>query len=233
MGAYKSAHAPRRTWPRWIVAVGIAFATGALVYAGVVGPPPESASSVAAAGDGVRVVNGVPVGFPATARGAGDAAARFEAVLSGAGSLPRQEAIELLRRLYPEVTDDDVVQLLPTLPRDRTTGVWQNTTVRVWAERARDPTVLGVGSTVRVQTLVLSLFGPTTDGVSGVGEGGLAGMWTVHDVTMRWTDAGWRLAGAQTPIPVPPPDVAGTVRDGSPRDGQVFARVLGPDSWGP
>ncbi|MEV0132629.1 hypothetical protein AB0H83_29735 [Dactylosporangium sp. NPDC050688] len=235
MTGFKPARPARTGWPRRLLTVVAALAVGAVLHAWLRPPAPAPAPDlVAASGDGIRVVDGVPVGFPATPRGAGDAAARFEVVLSAAGSLPRQDGTALIRRLYPDVTDADVVQLLPTLPREQAGGIWQSTTVRVWAERADDTAAtVPVGGTVRVQTLMVSLFGPGTDGMTGVGDGGPAGMWMVHDLTMRWTDNGWRLADVQSPVPVPPPDVAGTVRDGTPRDGQLLARVLGPDSWGP
>ncbi|MGI5243214.1 hypothetical protein [Dactylosporangium sp. CA-139066] len=236
MTGFKPARAQRPAWPRTLLAVVAALAAGAVLHAWL-RPSPATVTSpppAAVPGDGIRVVDGVPVGFPATPRGAGDAAARFETALSTAGGLTRQDATALIRRLYPDATDDELVQLLPTLPREQAAGIWQSTTVRVWAERADDTAAaVPIGGTVRVQTLMVSLFGPGTDGMTGVGDGGPAGMWTVHDLTMRWTDGGWRLAGLQSPVPVPPPDVAGTVRDGTPRDGQLLARVLGPDSWAP
>ncbi|MGI5185516.1 hypothetical protein ACQEVZ_55665 [Dactylosporangium sp. CA-152071] len=228
----------RSAWPRTLATVVTALVAGAFLHAWLsptaTTQAPAGTPSAAIPADGIRVADGVPVGFPATPRGAGDAAARFETALSAAGALPRQDATALIRKLYPGVTDDDLGQLLPAMPRDQTGGIRQSTTVRVWAERADDTAAaVPVDGTVRVQTLMVALFGPGTDGQTGVGDGGPAGMWMVHDLTMRWTDGGWRLAGLQSPVPVPPPDVAGTVRDGTPRDGQLLARVLGPDSWAP
>ncbi|MET7391888.1 hypothetical protein ABZS66_00105 [Dactylosporangium sp. NPDC005572] len=234
MGGYKPAHVRRAVWPRWLLTVVVSLAAGAVLYGWL--RPAEAAqpAPVPPPPGGVWVVDGVPVGFPATPRGAGDAAARFETVLADAGTLPQPDAAALVRRLFPDVTDVDLGQLLPAAPRAQAGGIWQSTTVRVWAEHADDPAVtVPVGGTVRVQTLVLSLFGARTDGVSSVGDGGLAGVWTVHELTMRWTAGGWRLAAVGAPVPVPPPDVAGTVRDGSPRDGQPLARLLGADSWAP
>jgi len=64
-------------------------------------------------------------------------------------------------------------------------------------------------------------------------DAGLAGGWELHDLVVELTGGGWALWQVDSPVPAPGPDVRGAVRDGSPRDPQVLARVFGPDSWIP
>jgi hypothetical protein len=84
-----------------------------------------------------------------------------------------------------------------------------------------------------VQTYGVALLGRRTDGASAGDDAGLAGGWSVHDLVMQRTGQGWALARMDTPVPVPGPDVRGSVRDDTPRNTQALARVLGPDSWVP
>ncbi|MFC4045446.1 hypothetical protein ACFO1B_44120 [Dactylosporangium siamense] len=174
----------------------------------------------------------VPQHFPATARGAGDAAADLETQLSAAIGRPADEA----RARIAALLAPDATGLADRLAVAATTsaapgGIRQTVIARVWADNAGDPTNLPVGTRVAVQTYGLALLGAAAEGSASSGE--LTGAWAVHDLTVELTDAGWRLAEVEAPAPAPPPDVRGTVRDSSPRDPQVLGRVLGPDSWAP
>ncbi|GAA4256440.1 hypothetical protein GCM10022255_069260 [Dactylosporangium darangshiense] len=218
------------------------------------------------AGGGVRLVDGVPVGYPATARGAGDAAARFETLLTAAGTLEHRQAIALAGRLCTADAAGLAEQLVPAVPRDAAT-IQQSTTVRVWAAHATDTTTLPVGVKVDVQTYVLVLLGTSADqggaanptagspsartttgtpaattpgatlapsptGNPSTADGSgptLAAGWLVHDATMQLTASGWRIAAITAPVPVPPGASDAAAR----RDGQLLAKVFGPDSWVP
>jgi hypothetical protein len=170
--------------------------------------------------------------FPATVRGAGDAAADLETQLTAATGRPADET----RARIAALLAPDAADLADRLAAGATNsaapgGIRQTVIARVWADNAGDPTVLPVGTRVAVQTYGLALIGAAAAGSANSGE--LTGGWAVHDLTVVLTDAGWRLAEVQAPVPAPPPDVRGAVRDYGPRDQQLLTRVLGPDSWAP
>jgi hypothetical protein len=179
--------------------------------------------------------DGVPVGFAATVRGAGDAAAWFETLIAAASSQPPQALRALLTRLVASQAGGLVEDLMPTGAggAGADAGITQTVVARVWAANPADPTVLAAGAQVPVQTYGVALLGRRTDGASAGDDTGLAGGWVVHDMVMQRTDEGWALARMDTPVPVPGPDVRGSVRDDTPRNTQALARVLGPDSWVP
>ncbi|WP_432983291.1 hypothetical protein [Dactylosporangium sp. CA-233914] len=176
--AYKPAHAGPSTGRRFgaallliVLMFGLGAATDRLILApGAAGGDGPAAG---AGGPGVRLVDGVPVGYPMTARGAGEAAARFETVLSAAGALEHGAALALAGRLCTADAAGLADQLVPSVPRDAVSAIQQSTTVRVWAAHAADATALPVGAKVDVQTYVLVLLGtaPDVDGKPGGGTG--------------------------------------------------------------
>ncbi len=217
------------------IAVVIVIA-GLLVVVGVVvgrltapEPPPAPAAP-----PGIRYVEGVPTGFPRTARGAGDAAAWYETLISAASSLPHDQVQALITRLvHPEVRSTLVNELMPSTVREGNRNISQTVVARVWAERATDGTELPDGTQVKVKTYGVGLFGARTDGQISGPNTGLAGGFVVHDLVMQLDGGQWRLRTVDTPIPAPPPDLRGLTRDGGPRNTQLLAEVLGPDSWVP
>jgi hypothetical protein len=183
---------------------------------------------------GIAYVGGVPTGFPPTVRGAGDAAAWYETLLAAAGSEPADQVRALVTALVaPEARGGLVGALMPSIGWAGNTNISQTVVARVWAAGSGDATALVTGTQVEVQTYGVGLFGPRTDASTADPDAGLAGGWVVHDMTVELTARGWVLSAVETPTVAPPPDVRGATRDGSPRDPQVLARVLGPDSWIP
>ena len=236
MSDFKPAAEPSRRG-RSIAAVTVACA---LVGAGygvgrATAPEPATAppATTAAAESGVRYTDGIPSGFPATRRGAGDAAAWYETLLSAAGSRPRTEARDLITKVVDPASQPALVDaLMPSTAREGNLNITQTSILRVWAEPAPAGD-LAPGTRLKVKTYGMGLFGARTDGTIAQPNAGLAGGTTIHDLILSLTGQGWRLHAVQTPIPAPPPDLRGSTRDGTKRDSQVLAEVLGPDSWIP
>ncbi|MFD0580891.1 hypothetical protein [Dactylosporangium darangshiense] len=167
----------------------------------------------------------------------GDAAARLETLLADAMQHPADEARPRIAAVIAPDASGLADQLAGGAPAATPTGastvVRQTLVARVWTQDAANPAVLAVGTRIEVQTYGLALLGTDTNGTGAAPTTALTGGWTVHDLTVELTDTGWRLVALKTPVPAPPPDVRGTLRDGSPRDLQLLTRVLGPDSWTP
>ncbi|GIH18965.1 hypothetical protein Raf01_71370 [Rugosimonospora africana] len=217
-----------------LIAVAVLLIGGGVAVGRWSAPQTHSGSAGPAAPVGIAYSNGVPTGFPATVRGAGDAAAWFETLLADVGSEPSDRARALIAALVaPDAGNGLVDALMPSTGRVGNTNISQTVVARVWAAGSSDPTTLTDGVRVDVETYGVGLFGPRTDGAIAGPDAGLAGGWVVHPMTLEFTPHGWALFQVHTPAPAPPPDVRGATRDGSPRDTQVLARVLGPDSWIP
>lgn len=220
-----------------IGALMVALAVGAFAAGRLTAPDGETAgarSPVPSAPLGIVYTrDGVPTGFPATRHGAGDAGAWFETLISAAAVHGQVEMRALLVKLVdPSAQPGLVDALMPSTVREGNLNIVQTTVLRVWAE-PEPPGDLPVGMVVKVKTLALGLFGARTDGRISAPTTGLAGGADVHDLTMVLTVDGWRLRDVATPVPVPPPDLAGSRRDGGERNTQGLAEVLGPDSWVP
>lgn len=219
---------------RWLLAVLLLLGAGAAADRWML-PHPQPAADVAATAPAApaNAPSGDAGQFPATARGAGDAAARLETLLADAAGHPAEDA----RARVAALLAPDAVALADRLTTSADggapAGIRLTVVARIWTERAADPAVLPPGTRVAVQTYGLALIGTPTDGANAGPDSGLTGGWAVHDLTIELTDTGWRLADLQPPVPAPPPDVRGTLRDGGARDPQLLARVLGPDSWTP
>ncbi|MEU7868420.1 hypothetical protein [Dactylosporangium sp. NPDC049140] len=218
---------------RWLLAVLLLFGSGMAADRWLL-PHAQPATDPADAG-GVLVpwTSGAVPPFAATIRGAGDAAACLETLLGAAANRPADDQ----RRRIADLLASDAMSLIERLvaggAAGTSAGVRQTVVVRVWAQHAADATVLTVGARVTVQTYGLALLGVGGGAPGAASAAALTGGWAVHDLTVELTDAGWRLAALEPPVPAPAPDVWGTIRDGSPRDPQLLARVLGPDSWAP
>jgi hypothetical protein len=232
MGEFKSS-SPRPGLRRWIVvAVVVVAAAGAAFAAGrlSVKTPAVAASPVS----GIRYVEGVPVGFPATVRGGGDAAAWYETLLSAVASRPGEQVHALLARLVtPAARPGLVEQLAASIGRVGNGGIWQTVVVRVWAAGSDQSAQVPLDTRVTVKTYGMGLFGVGTDGQSAGVDAGLAGGFAVHELTVQLDPDGWHLFAVQVPVPAPPPDLRGLTRDGGPTNTQLLAEVLGPDSWVP
>ncbi|MFI0796612.1 hypothetical protein ACH4OY_28590 [Micromonospora rubida] len=176
-----------------------------------------------------RMQAGVPVGFPATPRGAGDAAAAYTQVLAAAGTRDVTSRQVLVERLAEG--RGQAVQSLVGPPAAAAT-ISQTVVVRVWVPDVDLDAVVPEDREVVVRMLVCTLSGATT-GSHADPEAGLAGGWYVQSASVRWSQGRWRLVGAERAVPVPPPDQRGTRRDGGPRDMQPLVDVLGVRSWAP
>jgi hypothetical protein len=208
-----------------LVAGGVFFAGRQSVPKPKPVPPPPA---------GVRYIDGVPTGFPRTARGAGDTAAWDETLLAAIAAKPHDEVQALVTRLVePQARATLVDQLMPSTSREGNDNISQTVVVRVWAQPTDLSGDLPVGTQVKVKTYGMGLFGARTDGQIAGPDTGLAGGLSVHDMTMQLDADGWHLRAVETPVPAPPPDLRGLTRDGSQRNTQILAEVFGPDSWVP
>ena len=234
MSEYKAVFDDRPGAPRglvWLLAVLLLFGGGVAVDRWLL---PQSTRPAAGTSPAAGPSGPGEVVFPPTTRGAGDAAAHFEALLAAAGTHPVDQAREQVAALLAADATPGLLDRLAGASSDTATGgIRQTVVARVWADRAEDPATLPNGSRVRVQTYGLALIGTGTDGVTAAPDTGLIGGWAVHELTVTLTGSGWRLADVQPPVPAPAPDVRGTVSDGGDRDLQLLVRVLGPDSWVP
>ncbi|WFE47657.1 hypothetical protein [Verrucosispora sp. WMMD1129] len=205
-------------------------AVAAVTFA--VGRLSAPAPAVQPAPPGVRVVGGVPVGFAGTARGGGDAAAAFVVGLSVAATRSAAERQTVIAEVMAEgVPTAEVVGEAPT-PANGATIV-QTVVARVWVPNEDLDARLPQGAEVEAQLLVCALSGAAIGGGGVDPEGGLAGGWYVQAVRVRWAEGRWRIVAARRPLPVPPPDLRGTQRDGGPRDMRPLADVLSARSWVP
>lgn len=231
MGEFKSSSRPGLA--RWVVVVAVVVAVaGAVFGAGRLSVPTPAATPAPVLG--IRYVDGVPVGFPATVRGGGDAAAWYETLLSAVASRPGEQVQALLARLVtPAARPGLVEQLTASIGRVGNGGIWQTVVVRVWAAHSHQTVQLPPGTRVTVKTYGMGLFGVGTDGQSAGVDAGLAGGFAVHELTVQLDPDGWHLFAVQVPVPAPPPDLRGLTRDGGPTNTQLLAEVLGPDSWVP
>ena len=183
---------------------------------------------------GDRLVNGVPVGFARTPRGAGDAAAAYVAAMAAAAGRPQVEQRALVDVIAGDGAGPAVADMLGTgSPPEGGAVIGQTVAARVWVADADPNAPVPQGGEVTARLLVCALAGAMTDGVVAGPQTGLAGGWYVQSVTMRWTQARWRVVAVQRPVPVPPPDQRGTRRDGGPRDTQPLLEVLSARSWVP
>ncbi|MGW0507041.1 hypothetical protein [Micromonospora sp. NPDC003241] len=181
---------------------------------------------------GVRVSGGVPVGFAGTARGGGDAAAAYVVSLSVA--VTQSDAAR--RSVIGNVMADGVsgVELVGEAPTPATgVTIVQTVVARVWVPNEDLDAVLPDGAEVDVRLLVCALSGAAIGGGAVDPAGGLAGGWYLQELRLRWGGGRWWIVAVQRPVPVPPPDLRGTQRDGGPRDMRPLADVLSPRSWVP
>ena len=191
-------------------------------------------TGAAPAPEGVRFVAGVPVGFPETGRGAGDAAAAYLTVLGAAAGQPREQVRALAQAMTGGPQQAALVDsLLPTATDATGSNVSQTLVARVWVRRADAATVLPDGAAVSVKAYVCALSGPATDGSLAGPDAGLAGGWYVQTLTVQSVTGRWRITAMERAVPAPPPDVRGSMRDGQGRDTQPLLEVLGPGSWVP
>ncbi|GAA1574557.1 hypothetical protein GCM10009827_115550 [Dactylosporangium maewongense] len=217
MGGYKPAHADTSNGRRFgaaLLLILLVFGLGAATDRVILAPGTAADGDGPAAdttGAGVRLVDGVPVGYPVTARGAGEAAARFETVLTAAGALDHSAALELAGRLCTVDAAGLADQLIPSVPRDAASAIQQSTTVRVWAAHAADSTALPVGAKVDVQTYVLVLLGATPN-LDGHPDGG----------------TGTDTPPITTPGATLPPSPTGSPNPGSSSTGTGSGPVLAP-----
>ncbi|WP_433531211.1 hypothetical protein ACQPYA_03630 [Micromonospora sp. CA-263727] len=202
------------------------------VVAFAVGRVSAPASEVPPSAPGVRVSGGVPVGFSGTARGGGDAAAAYVVSLSATvtrSDVERQTVIgEVMADGVPAAA---LVGEAPT-PANGVTIV-QAVVTRVWVPNEDLDARLLDGAEVEAHLLVCALSGAAIGGGAIDPEGGLAGGWYVQNLRVRWSAGRWQIVAAQRAVPVPPPDLRGTQRDGGPRDMQPLVDVLGTRSWVP
>ncbi|MBQ1052168.1 hypothetical protein KBX50_27400 [Micromonospora sp. C51] len=206
-----------------VAVVVVAFAVGRLS---------APAPAVQPAPPGVRVVGGVPVGFAGTARGGGDAAAAYVVSLSVAATRSSVERQAVVAEVVAEgASTAEVVGEVQT-PGNGATIV-QTVVARVWVPNEDPDAVLPERVEVEAQLLVCALSGAAIGGGGVDPEGGLAGGWYVQAVRMRWAEGRWRIVAARRPLPVPPPDLRGTQRDGGPRDMRPLVDVLSVQSWVP
>lgn len=183
---------------------------------------------------GVRFVSGVPVGFPATGRGAGDTAAAYLTVLGAAAVQPREQVQALAQAMTGGQQQATIVEsLLPSATDASSSNVSQTLVARVWVRPADASTVLPDGASVIVKAYVCALSGPATDGAIAGGDAGLAGGWYVQSLTVQSIGGQWRITAMDRAVAAAAPDVRGTMRDGQARDTQPLAEVLGPGSWVP
>jgi 3D (Asp-Asp-Asp) domain-containing protein len=223
---------------RWLLAVLLLFGAGAATDRWLLPDPGPVRDATATAPAETNRADAAPSGgdvgrYPATARGAGDAAAYLEMLLADAAARPAAEARARISVLLAPDATTLADRLTGGAAGSAPAGIRLTVVVRVWTERATDPGVLPPGTRVVVQTYGVALMGAGTDGTSAGPDAGLTGGWAVHDLTVVLTGGGWRLTDLQPPVPAPPPDMRGTLRDGGTRDLQLLARVLGPDSWTP
>lgn len=227
---YKPAAGSRRGTAAWISALVVLVAVASFFVGRASAPDPPVPPPV-----GVRLVDGVPQGWPPTPRGAGDTAAAYLTVLAAAAVQPREQVRGLLQRMVVSEQAEAVMEsLMPSTVGQGNPNLSQSVVARVWAGPAANAEVsVSDGAQVTVKALVCTLSGPVVDGVLAGPDTGLAGGWYVQTVTMSRTGGLWLLVQVQVPVPVPPPDVRGAVRDGGPRDTQPLLEVLGPASWVP
>lgn len=214
------------------VAVLVVLGLAAAFAAGRVSAPDAPVPGAAAVG--VRFVDGVPEGWPATGRGAGDASAAYLTVLGAAATQPTAQVQALLQRMVAGDQQQAVVQsLLPSSAGDANPNISQTLVARVWAREAADPTVLADGVSVTVSAYVCALSGPATSGTQAGQDAGLAGGWYVQTLTVMLVSGQWRIVAVQQAVPAAAPDVRGLTRDGGARDTEALLQVLGPGSWVP
>lgn len=209
-----------------VVTMVAAFTVGRVTAPTPAAPP---------APEGIRYVDGIPQGWPGTPRGAGETAAAYLSLMAAAAVQPREQIQALLQRM---VTGDQaqqvVVSLLPSNVGENNPNISQTLVARLWAgPAATNRTPVPDGTPITVKALLCTLTGPVTDGVLAGPAAGLAGGWYVQTLTMTHTNGRWYITAIEVPVPVPPPDVRGTTRDGSTRDTQPLLEVLSPDSWTP
>ncbi len=177
-----------------------------------------------------RVQAGVPVGFPGTPRGGGDAAAAYTQALASAGTRSATSREAVLDLIAAEGAGSAVQPLVGPAAHGGT--ISQTVVARVWVPDADLDAVVPEDREVSVRMLVCTLSGAATSSPADP-NAGLAGGWYVQSVTVRWSQGRWRLVAAERPVPVPPPDQRGARRDGGPRDMQALVDVLSARSWAP
>ena len=183
---------------------------------------------------GLRYEQGVPRGFPATARGAGDAAAWYVSLLSERAGAPRREVEGLLRRLAAPGAAKHVVEaLMPPQGTEGNTNIWQFSPLRVWAEGAGDRTTKPAGAVVKAELYGLVVIGGRSDGQT-VPDNATTGGFYLQEFTMLLHERTWKLQEVSDAVEAAPPTINGTIPDdGAGYDQHALARVLGPESWIP
>ncbi|MGJ3227115.1 hypothetical protein ACQEUV_17390 [Micromonospora aurantiaca (nom. illeg.)] len=210
-----------------VTVLAVALLVGVAVFAAGRASTPERQVTVRYV---ERIQAGVPVGFPGTPRGGGDAAAAYTQTLASAGTRPatsRQAMVDLIAAEGAAAAVQPLVG--PTVDGET---ISQTVVARVWAPDADLDAVVPEDREVSVRMLVCALSGATTSSPADPNIG-LAGGWYVQSVTMRWSQRRWRLVTAERPVPMPPPDQRGARRDGGPRDTQPLVDVLSARSWAP
>lgn len=181
-----------------------------------------------------RVVDGVPVGFPGTPRGAGDAAAAYVTALSATSGRSADQRQAVLDAVAAPGSGPAVAEAIGAVAeQDAGAAISQALVARVWVPQTDLSAGVGDGGEVTVRMLLCVLSGPVADGIVAGPDAGLAGGWYVQDVTVRWEQSRWWLTAVQRAVPVPPPDQRGARRDGGPRDTQPLLEVLSARSWVP
>ncbi|WP_434740763.1 hypothetical protein [Micromonospora sp. SH-82] len=226
-----------RRIPAVVPLLAAVMAAGAALFAvgRATAPSPPAAPRYAD-----RVVDGVPVGFPGTPRGGGDAAAAFTTSLAVLAATPADQRRQVIDQIVEGDPSSAAVPLLGAEPQGETgRSIAQTVVARVWVPDMKRDAVVPDGREVSVRLMVFSLSGtvagavPAQAGAVPGEDTGLAGGWYVQGVTVRWSSDRWRVVRADRPIAVPPPDQRGTFRDGSPRDTRLLSDVAGPRSWVP
>ncbi|MEV6524965.1 hypothetical protein AB0M43_23710 [Longispora sp. NPDC051575] len=228
--AYKSTR--DRSVARPFLLAFIVLCIGALVFlAGRWTAPaiPSTATTPTPAGttdpaeSGPRFDKGVPVGFPGTAQGAGEAAAAFESARAAWKGLSRDEVrSRLVRIAAPSLID----QLMP----DPLTVGNPNLTIAapllVTTSQGRSRQPVADGTHVTAKVYALAAIGPRGTGVNPP-VAGLAGGFTVSTLGLRWSEGSWQIVsyalGVAAPIVIDPAGTAAAM----PVD------LVGPAAWVP
>lgn len=210
-----------------ITALAVALLAGVAVFAAGRASTPERQVTARYT---ERVQAGVPVGFPGTPRGGGDAAAAYTQALASAGTRSATSRQAVLDLIAAEGAGSAVQALVGPAAHGET--ISQTVVARIWVPDADLDAVVPEDREVSVRMLVCTLSGAPTSSPADP-NAGLAGGWYVQSVTVRWSQGRWRLVTAERPAPVPPPDQRGARRDGGPRDMQPLVDVLSAQSWAP
>ncbi|MEV6527674.1 hypothetical protein AB0M43_37705 [Longispora sp. NPDC051575] len=224
--AYKAANAttPLARAIRLVLSVGVLLAIGVAIGRATM-PVPELRTATPPPA-GLRTVDGLPTGFPGSPRGAGEAAAAFEAARTSWNSGSRDAIRARLQRLVDPATPSLVDTLMPSPIHAGNPNIDATVPLLVWTSTGRGDGAVPEGATVTVKVYELGLLGARGDGTSAP-QAGLAGGFTIATIDLRWTGGSWRLSAyaLETAAPVAI-DPAGA--------GKAMPPILvGPDTWAP